>query len=155
MSFLWHVVAAYCQTVIPFLQHKQNLWFQSFTISIITTINRNSGQKIPDPSEETEMRAGGHSSGNYRNPCLTMHQPWASLLVYGIKRIEGRSWSAPIRGLYLVISDFNSKFRYPFGELISCSWFAVEVLGLRIREWNFIVLELLVLWYCYLGTEQV
>ncbi|XP_051129194.1 uncharacterized protein LOC127250082 [Andrographis paniculata] len=37
-------------------------------------------------------------SGNYRNPCLTMHQPWASLLVYGIKRIEGRSWPAPIRG---------------------------------------------------------
>ncbi|KAL3634460.1 hypothetical protein CASFOL_021514 [Castilleja foliolosa] len=37
-------------------------------------------------------------SQNYRNPCLTMHQPWASLLVYGIKRIEGRSWPAPIRG---------------------------------------------------------
>ncbi|KAG6420074.1 hypothetical protein SASPL_116589 [Salvia splendens] len=26
-----------------------------------------------------------------------MHQPWASLLVYGIKRIEGRSWPSPIR----------------------------------------------------------
>ncbi|KAF8017615.1 hypothetical protein BT93_H2721 [Corymbia citriodora subsp. variegata] len=38
------------------------------------------------------------NQGNYRNPCLTMHQPWASLLVYGIKRIEGRSWPAPIRG---------------------------------------------------------
>ncbi|KAK6145945.1 hypothetical protein DH2020_019814 [Rehmannia glutinosa] len=37
-------------------------------------------------------------SSNYTNPCLTMHQPWASLLVYGIKRIEGRSWPAPIRG---------------------------------------------------------
>ncbi|RXI02046.1 hypothetical protein DVH24_015395 [Malus domestica] len=42
---------------------------------------------------------GGHSSsGNYRNPCLTMHQPWASLLVYGIKHVEGRSWPSPIRG---------------------------------------------------------
>ncbi|KAI3944015.1 hypothetical protein MKW98_015167 [Papaver atlanticum] len=41
---------------------------------------------------------GGGGRGNYRNPCLTMHQPWASLLVYGIKRIEGRSWPAPIRG---------------------------------------------------------
>ncbi|KAL6278783.1 hypothetical protein ACE6H2_022384 [Prunus campanulata] len=40
----------------------------------------------------------GHSSGNYRSPCLTMHQPWASLLIYGIKRIEGRTWAAPIRG---------------------------------------------------------
>ncbi|KAG6423093.1 hypothetical protein SASPL_113477 [Salvia splendens] len=37
-------------------------------------------------------------SSNYRNPCITMHQPWASLLVYGIKRIEGRSWPSPIRG---------------------------------------------------------
>ncbi|KAJ0769957.1 putative ASCH domain, PUA-like superfamily, activating signal cointegrator 1 [Helianthus annuus] len=33
---------------------------------------------------------------NYRYPCLTMHQPWASLLVYGIKRIEGRSWPSPV-----------------------------------------------------------
>ncbi|KAL3698710.1 hypothetical protein R1sor_012786 [Riccia sorocarpa] len=30
--------------------------------------------------------------------CLTLHQPWASLLVCGIKRIEGRSWPCPIRG---------------------------------------------------------
>ena len=30
--------------------------------------------------------------------CLTMHQPWASLLVYGIKRIEGRAWSTEHRG---------------------------------------------------------
>ncbi|KAL8506641.1 hypothetical protein ACS0TY_017509 [Phlomoides rotata] len=37
-------------------------------------------------------------SSNYRNPCLTMHQLWASLLVYGIKCIEGRSWPSPIRG---------------------------------------------------------
>jgi hypothetical protein len=41
---------------------------------------------------------GGRGHGNYTNPCLTMHQPWASLLVYGIKRIEGRSWTTPIRG---------------------------------------------------------
>uniref|UniRef100_A0A7C9AJ71 ASCH domain-containing protein n=1 Tax=Opuntia streptacantha TaxID=393608 RepID=A0A7C9AJ71_OPUST len=41
---------------------------------------------------------GRNNGGNYTNPCLTMHQPWASLLVYGIKRVEGRSWPAPIRG---------------------------------------------------------
>ncbi|KAH9608590.1 hypothetical protein KSS87_000931 [Heliosperma pusillum] len=33
-----------------------------------------------------------------KDPCLTMHQPWASLLVHGIKRVEGRSWPSPIRG---------------------------------------------------------
>ena len=26
-----------------------------------------------------------------RAECLSMHQPWASLLVYGFKRAEGRS----------------------------------------------------------------
>ena len=30
--------------------------------------------------------------------CLTMHQPWASLLVYGIKRAEGRGWNTDFRG---------------------------------------------------------
>ncbi|KAG2451844.1 hypothetical protein HYH02_003620 [Chlamydomonas schloesseri] len=29
---------------------------------------------------------------------LTMHQPWASLLVYGLKRIEGRTWDSAHRG---------------------------------------------------------
>lgn len=29
---------------------------------------------------------------------LTMHQPWASLLVHGIKRIEGRPWPTNFRG---------------------------------------------------------
>ena len=30
--------------------------------------------------------------------CLTMHQPWASLLIRGIKMHEGRSWYTPHRG---------------------------------------------------------
>lgn len=30
--------------------------------------------------------------------CLSMHQPWASLLVSGIKRVEGRSWYSSHRG---------------------------------------------------------
>uniref|UniRef100_A0A7S4RE98 Fe2OG dioxygenase domain-containing protein n=1 Tax=Alexandrium monilatum TaxID=311494 RepID=A0A7S4RE98_9DINO len=30
--------------------------------------------------------------------CLSMHQPWASLLVHGFKRAEGRSWKTDHRG---------------------------------------------------------
>ena len=30
--------------------------------------------------------------------CMSMHQPWASLLVYGIKMHEGRVWYSPHRG---------------------------------------------------------
>lgn len=29
---------------------------------------------------------------------LSMHQPWASLLVYGLKRIEGRAWPTDYNG---------------------------------------------------------
>ncbi|KAK8542964.1 hypothetical protein V6N13_136487 [Hibiscus sabdariffa] len=81
-----------------------------------------------------------------------MHQPWASLLVYGIKRIEGRSWPAPIRGrlwihaaskvpdestikamedfyreIYAVngITDIKFPEHYPVSRLLGC----VEVVG--------------------------
>ncbi len=30
--------------------------------------------------------------------CISMHQPWASLLVHGIKRVEGRGWPTEHRG---------------------------------------------------------
>ncbi len=30
--------------------------------------------------------------------CLSMHQPWASLLIKGIKKHEGRTWYTPHRG---------------------------------------------------------
>jgi len=30
--------------------------------------------------------------------CLSMHQPWASLLVHGFKRFEGREWTHKYRG---------------------------------------------------------
>eukprot|EP01054_Gregarina_sp_Poly1_P010845 Gregarina_sp_Poly_1__10844@NODE_83_length_15529_cov_95_045531_g71_i0_p3_GENE_NODE_83_length_15529_cov_95_045531_g71_i0NODE_83_length_15529_cov_95_045531_g71_i0_p3_ORF_typecomplete_len543_score68_72ASCH/PF04266_14/1_1e08_NODE_83_length_15529_cov_95_045531_g71_i01138713015 len=32
--------------------------------------------------------------------CLTLHQPWASLLAYGFKRLEGRIWQTDYRGRY-------------------------------------------------------
>ena len=35
---------------------------------------------------------------------LSMHQPWASLLVLGIKRFEGRGWSTPYRGRLWIAS---------------------------------------------------
>ncbi|KAF0973243.1 hypothetical protein FDP41_008450 [Naegleria fowleri] len=36
--------------------------------------------------------------------CLSMHQPWCSLLVYGIKRHEGRSWNTSHRGRLWIAS---------------------------------------------------
>lgn len=81
-----------------------------------------------------------------------MHQPWASLLVHGIKRIEGRSWPSPITGrlwihaagkvpeqatikamedfyreIYAVngITDIKFPDNYPTSRLLGC----VEVVG--------------------------
>lgn len=36
--------------------------------------------------------------------CLSMHQPWASLLVMGIKRVEGRTWYTAHRGRIWIAS---------------------------------------------------
>ncbi|MQM22769.1 hypothetical protein Taro_055826 [Colocasia esculenta] len=99
----------------------------------------------------------GVGRGNYRNPCLTMHQPWASLLVHGIKRIEGRSWPAPLTGrlwihaaskipepdtikamedfyraIYAMngITDLKFPEHYPVSRLLGC----VEVVGCVKRE---------------------
>lgn len=98
------------------------------------------------------MGSRSRGDGNYRNPCLTMHQPWASLLVHGIKRVEGRSWPSPIRGrlwihaagkipdpstikamedfyreIYAVngITDLKFPEHYPISRLLGC----VEVVG--------------------------
>ena len=30
--------------------------------------------------------------------CLSMHQPWASLVIMGFKRYEGREWNHEWRG---------------------------------------------------------
>ncbi|XP_052184664.1 uncharacterized protein LOC127796530 [Diospyros lotus] len=99
----------------------------------------------------------GSRSRSWRNPCLTMHQPWASLLVHGIKRIEGRSWPAPLRGrlwihaaskvpddatikamedfyreIYAVdgITDLKFPEHYPVSRLLGC----IEVVGCLRRE---------------------
>eukprot|EP00998_Keelungia_sp_KM082_P006803 NODE_3033_length_951_cov_70.496359_g3013_i0.p1 GENE.NODE_3033_length_951_cov_70.496359_g3013_i0~~NODE_3033_length_951_cov_70.496359_g3013_i0.p1 ORF type:complete len:196 (+),score=46.68 NODE_3033_length_951_cov_70.496359_g3013_i0:337-924(+) len=37
-------------------------------------------------------------TGEDKGMCLSMHQPWASLLVYGIKKHEERTWQTEHRG---------------------------------------------------------
>ncbi|XP_069021750.1 activating signal cointegrator 1 [Embiotoca jacksoni] len=75
--------------------------------------------------------------------CLSMHQPWASLLVKGIKRVEGRTWYTSHRGRIWVaaaakkptppeIAEVEAMYRhiyrkeprfpqeYPTGCLLGC-----------------------------------
>ncbi len=39
--------------------------------------------------------------------CLSLHQPWASLMAVGEKSIETRSWSTPYRGLVAIHAAKN------------------------------------------------
>uniref|UniRef100_T2MCF0 Activating signal cointegrator 1 n=1 Tax=Hydra vulgaris TaxID=6087 RepID=T2MCF0_HYDVU len=79
-----------------------------------------------------------------RGMCLSMHQPWASLLVHGIKKIEGRSWYSTHRGRLWIaatakepekelIQQIENQYRllnadkvvdfpkeYPIGCLLGC-----------------------------------
>ncbi|NWH34956.1 TRIP4 protein, partial [Chloropsis hardwickii] len=75
--------------------------------------------------------------------CLSLHQPWASLLVRGIKRVEGRTWYTSHRGRLWIaatakrpspqeISELEATYRmllhkdvefpsdYPSGCLLGC-----------------------------------
>ncbi|XP_009976741.1 PREDICTED: activating signal cointegrator 1, partial [Tauraco erythrolophus] len=75
--------------------------------------------------------------------CLSIHQPWASLLVRGIKRVEGRTWYTSHRGRLWIaatakrpspqeISELETTYRmllrkdvefpsdYPSGCLLGC-----------------------------------
>ncbi|MES1909220.1 MAG: hypothetical protein MHM6MM_001998 [Cercozoa sp. M6MM] len=54
-----------------------------------------------DTSDRTSDRTSDHVDdhmGDHETVCLSMHQPWASLLVRGIKRMEGRQWPCDHRG---------------------------------------------------------
>lgn len=76
--------------------------------------------------------------------CLSMHQPWASLVIAGIKKHEGRSWYTAHRGRLWIAStakpadpdvikqienfyrsyykdeDLNFPSQYPSGVLLGC-----------------------------------
>ena len=60
--------------------------------------------------------------------CLSMHQPWASLLVLGFKRVEGRQWNTDHRGPLWIhaasrrptteeIAAVEDKYRRLYGEV--------------------------------------
>ena len=57
-------------------------------------------------SRNTSMSA--HKSQDKGLTVLSMHQPWASLLVYGLKRIEGRGWPTEHTGRLWIHSTSKS-----------------------------------------------
>lgn len=56
-------------------------------------------QKKEKPADNEEIYDKAfYRLGAEDNKCLSMWQPWASLLVYGFKRFEGRHWDTNYRG---------------------------------------------------------
>ncbi|KAK3746751.1 hypothetical protein QZH41_003564 [Actinostola sp. cb2023] len=62
---------------------------KSSSVSKVPATKNGKGLRLQD-KELQEMRDPGM--------CLSMHQPWASLLIAGIKTVEGRSWYTSHRG---------------------------------------------------------
>ncbi|KAI6646483.1 Activating signal cointegrator 1-like [Oopsacas minuta] len=52
-----------------------------------------------------------------RGSCLSMHQPWASLLVCGIKRIEGRTWYTTHRGRLWIASTARTPIENDINDV--------------------------------------
>ena len=58
----------------------------------------------PEAGAEEEEDDEGDDDAGGPAYCLSMHQPWASLLVAGIKRVEGRGWPTRHRGRLWIAS---------------------------------------------------
>ena len=56
-----------------------------------------------------------------REPCISLHEPWASLLCYGVKRIEGREWCALCLASLLSMPCRGARHMFVKGLLVDCA----------------------------------
>eukprot|EP00045_Choanoeca_perplexa_P017541 m.256361 g.256361 ORF g.256361 m.256361 type:complete len:624 (+) comp17564_c0_seq2:2521-4392(+) len=63
-----------------------------------TLAHSSTGHKEQSTAVRGRLQDKGLSEMVDGGMCMSMHQPWASLLVYGIKMHEGRVWSSSHRG---------------------------------------------------------
>lgn len=70
--------------------------------------------------------------------CISLWQPWASLLVAGVKKIETRSWLTGYRGpLYISRSKEARQRRSRPVEILQHSWFkATGINTIRRYRWT-------------------
>lgn len=59
-------------------------------------------EKSQEPKKTFDYDMAFYRDQDDQGMCLSMHQPYASLLVHGFKRFEGREWNHKFRGpLYI------------------------------------------------------
>lgn len=71
-------------------------------------------QKQSKKKIEYEGDLDFYKDGDDIGMCMSMHQPWASLLMHGFKRFEGREWTHKYRGPLWI----HSTSQKPSQELI-------------------------------------
>jgi len=65
----------------------------------ILTVTEGAFAKSSAPAQKLlPVEESPYADSDDTGQCLSMWQPWASLLIYGFKRAEGRSWSSKHRG---------------------------------------------------------
>lgn len=79
----------------PLLQFDESVQSQAYAAAVKRPGSESGQSRVQDP-EIQEMSDAGR--------CLSMHQPWASLLVEGIKMHEGRTWYTSHRGRLWIAS---------------------------------------------------
>lgn len=65
--------------------------------------------------------------------CLSLHQPWASLIAIGAKRIETRSWSTTYRGP-LAIHAAKAGYGMSFGSMEALALDAAGYEGMKVTR---------------------
>ncbi|KAM9311797.1 activating signal cointegrator 1 [Gastrophryne carolinensis] len=114
-------------------------------VSATSTRRKAFGEGTEENAERNKLRIQDRELQEISDQgmCLSMHQPWASLLVAGIKRVEGRTWYSAHRGRLWIaaaakrpspqeISELEASYRvllhkdihfpkdYPTGCLLGC-----------------------------------
>ncbi|KAM3926161.1 activating signal cointegrator 1 isoform 2-T2 [Leptodactylus fuscus] len=124
----------------PSLAFPPPMWVDQVSA---TTNRKRTGVEETDERSRLRIQDRELQEISDQGMCLSMHQPWASLLVAGIKRVEGRSWYSAHRGRLWIaaaakrpspqeISDLEASYRvllhkdihfpkdYPTGCLLGC-----------------------------------
>ncbi|CAH8451384.1 unnamed protein product [Heterobilharzia americana] len=83
-------------TFVPQNNNGRNYTTRGDQNPVITALNHSTSVFRIQDDESRQLADEGY--------CLSLHQPWASLLVRGIKLEEGRTWYSPHRGCLWIAS---------------------------------------------------
>uniref|UniRef100_A0A4X2L970 Activating signal cointegrator 1 n=1 Tax=Vombatus ursinus TaxID=29139 RepID=A0A4X2L970_VOMUR len=105
--------------VNPHLLQPAPLWVDQTSSAPQKKTLLSAGSNLELSSERSRLRIQDREFQEISDDgwCLSMHQPWASLLVRGIKRVEGRTWYTSHRGRLWIAATAKSPSSQEISEL--------------------------------------